>query len=139
MLYGRAGAFTLEELLAQAAERGAAEEVEGVSYAAMAAHIAALDADGASVALPADGRLLGEVNLALRAVPLADSVQRIRDGEETTACISRWVSGGQGAPKCVYIVGAACQRAFPCTDQWIGRAWRLVSPLRERVDRAVSM
>lgn len=28
MLYGRAGAFTLEELLAQAAERGAAEEVE---------------------------------------------------------------------------------------------------------------
>ena len=49
---------------------GAAEEVEGVSYAAMAAHIAALDADGAAVALPADGRLLGEVNLALRAVPL---------------------------------------------------------------------
>lgn len=49
---------------------GAAEEVEGVGYAAMAAHIAALDADGVAVALPAHGRLLGEVDLALRAVPL---------------------------------------------------------------------
>lgn len=56
-----------------ALDEAAAAEVEGVSHAAMAAHIAALHSEGTAVPLP-PGRLLGEEDLALRAV-------RLRAGE----------------------------------------------------------
>ena len=46
------------------------EEVEGVSLSAMAAHIANLESEGTTVPLPADGRRIGEEDLALRAVKL---------------------------------------------------------------------